>query len=149
MKVPPSTQAAEIASAYWGPTVATVTVVSSGPVTKISSISTESSAYALGISSGRSASSSGQRERSTDDTGGIAAPAANAATASTPGAASAAPSPHTSSSPPACANESGSRAPSPRQSMSLPCSGAPAALPSASAPAQSPAAANEPLTSCT
>jgi len=44
MKVPPSTQAAETARAYSGPTVATTTVVSSGPTTKISSIITESSA---------------------------------------------------------------------------------------------------------
>ena len=40
---------------------------------------------------------------------------------------------------PACTNASGSSARSPRQSISLPWSGAPSALPSASAPAQSPA----------
>ena len=49
-------QAPETIRAYWAPTVATTNVVTSGPVTKISSISTESSAYALGISAGRSAS---------------------------------------------------------------------------------------------
>ena len=41
---PAMAQAADTISAYWAPTVATTTVVTSGPVTKISSIITESSA---------------------------------------------------------------------------------------------------------
>ncbi len=52
-EVPSSTQPADTISAYWGPTVATTSVVSSGPITKTISIITESSANAPASSSGR------------------------------------------------------------------------------------------------
>jgi hypothetical protein len=55
-RVPVSTQVAETSRAYWGPAVATIAVVTSGPTTNTISISTESSANAPPISSGRSAS---------------------------------------------------------------------------------------------
>jgi hypothetical protein len=55
-RVPVSTQVADTSSAYWGPAVATIAVVTSGPTTNTISISTESSANAPPISSGRSAS---------------------------------------------------------------------------------------------
>src|SRR5204862_2476284 len=73
--VPPITLAAETISAAGGDSSVATTAVSSGPSTKISSISTESSAYADGISSGRSRRSAGHIERRTDEVGGIAKPA--------------------------------------------------------------------------
>jgi hypothetical protein len=90
---------ADTSSAYWGPAVATIAVVTSGPTTNTISISTESSAKAPPISSGRSASRYGQRERSTDETGGIATPARNASAASAGGGASIAPAAQTPTSP--------------------------------------------------
>jgi hypothetical protein len=147
--VPESTQTADAISAYSGPTVATRTVVSSGPKTNTTSTSTESRAKALGISSGRSVSRNGQRERSTDVTGGIAAPPTNEASTSSPVPAPAAPAAQTAISPAACSTASGSSMPRPRRSTRRPWNGAPTPPPSASAPAAAPAAAYEPVTSRT
>ncbi len=147
--VPLSAHAADTASAYCGPTRTMITVVRRGPVTKISSIITESSAYAPLSSSGEPARRLGQRERRTEESGGSAAPVTNDTDASSATPAEAAPSVQTSTSPAACTTASGSSTPSPRWSTSLPWNGAPSALPSASAPAHAPAAANEPVVSST
>ena len=79
MKVPPSTQAAETASAYPGPTVATIDRREQRTHDEDQldqhRVEREGARYQLGPCR---QSSSGQRDRNTDETGGIAAPAPNA-----------------------------------------------------------------------
>ena len=105
--VPAITLAAEMISAVAGEASAAIAAVSSGPRTKMTSIDTESSAYAAWRSCGRSRSRSGHMERRTADVGGIANPAANPqATSTATGAPS---SPETTSAPRALRVDDGER----------------------------------------
>jgi hypothetical protein len=146
VSVPAITRIAESPSATAGPASATISAVSSGPVTNEISIPTESSANAARRLAG-SETRSGQRERRTAPAGGKAAPAISATPASAAAGAAAAPRPQIESTAAACRAASGTSMPTPRRSTTRAAAGAPTALPRASAPVTSPAVANDSPTS--
>jgi hypothetical protein len=136
---PPSSRNGDRISGAAGSISAASAAVSSGPVTKISSIITPSRASAVASSPGSSlARIRGHIAREIDPSGGMNAPAASASANSTPTGAPESPQTTSAQSATACTIENGTitRA-SPRRSISRPISGdvSPTARPNAAATA--------------